>query len=211
MTAHASLKSDASPADAPRATPHPVWLAALLCLLAAALVRPTLRAFAPEVAVSVWLAGDEIDDPWGRPYAERFVGPRSSLLYSVGPNGVDEQLTGDDLPALQQEWHCLIAGTPTFLVLAALLLAWTRVPTWRRPRGPLGQEVLRSLALASAPALSLAWQPVEIRPGLRGSASPTPSIVRSCCATPGDYVARRSRCEHRVAPRALPERISTGC
>jgi len=38
-------------------------------------------------------------DGWNRPFVYRMAGEGPPILYSIGPNGIDEQGTGDDLKA----------------------------------------------------------------------------------------------------------------
>lgn len=43
------------------------------------------------------LRSEAITDPWGRPYQYRFVYGSVYELYSLGPNGRDDRLAGDDI------------------------------------------------------------------------------------------------------------------
>jgi hypothetical protein len=41
---------------------------------------------------------DEIIDPWGQPLKYKVNNERYLFIYSIGPNGLDEQGKGDDIP-----------------------------------------------------------------------------------------------------------------
>ena len=126
-----------------------------------------------------WLAGrtpvardTEVVDPWGRPYRwrpqvpSRYDVPRPelpintvpSLMYSVGPDGVDDEGSGDDIESTGRS-HPARAWIPDQLrvllpVLGLLLLGWAGATgRWARaPRSSLRSETLRALGLAAYPA-----------------------------------------------------------
>lgn len=88
-------------------------------------------------------------DPWGHPYAYH-VGASGAVVYSVGPNGIDERGGGDDVTTDDKSYRCtdfssecgvtrrdvMFAG-PLLLALAgfALLLWRGGVAGWRLVRG----------------------------------------------------------------------------
>lgn len=114
-------------------------------------------------------------DPWGRPLvwrpripdryeASRYVPPTPYLLYSVGPDGVDDDGAGDDLDAARSWGHpayrylparwlgdarALLLCAVVFLVaFAAITKRWARAP--RAPS--LLTELARALAISAWPA-----------------------------------------------------------
>jgi hypothetical protein len=103
-------------------------------------------------------------DPWGQHFRNA-PNAGGELAYSLGPNGVDEDMRGDDV--LVTPWRIRAFGQlPDFLFGLAALLAvlWEgfrgATSTLRKPRGSLPKEIARAAALGVVPALVLfvaAW------------------------------------------------------
>lgn len=159
-----------------------LWIALVLLLLAA-VVRPVWTAADPETAVDVALAertGQEHYywhkayereglpvDPWGREFREtyRTYGERTvgDTFYSVGPNGLDENGSGDDFsyPGVRTPHSPVTVGfTWAREILAGgavvLLGWWFGIALLAAPRSKtLTVEFARALALALPPVTAL--------------------------------------------------------
>lgn len=155
-------------------------LSALL-LLSSMIVLPVVRAVDPVLAVAINYAGDSsirdraaaltfgrddpmtveilgAPDPWGRPWHVHYTVP-----YSVGPDGLDAECGGDDVPAFKAYAHPLRAWTPeevlgwprlTLVIAGITLAAWTLLTyhVIRAPRNGLFVEALRAAFIAAVPA-----------------------------------------------------------
>ncbi len=151
---------------------------ALLVLVAAALVRPIARLVSPRIAVADQLGcepgetfskfldwqthevhdrhGTSIPlDPWGDPWIvwkeDRYV-----MVYSAGPNGLDDHGEGDDVVLYTWGWRGpgpafenVFYARPALFVLAAFLVALLVARRWARaPRSAAVQlELLRAARL----------------------------------------------------------------
>ena len=85
------------------------------------------------------------NDPWGHRYAYH-VGASGPVVYSVGPNGIDEHGGGDDVTTADKSYRCedfarecgvtredLEFGGPLAVAAAALaLLLWRGIAAGRR-------------------------------------------------------------------------------
>jgi hypothetical protein len=119
-------------------------------------------------------------------YSKSQGGP-PRLIYSIGPNGIDEGGLGDDLypdPYADALVSHAVAWAPDALLAMAALgtwwLAWARVRRrgWKAETAILLALVLPPCALT---AWSLVWIPVEVYAGM-SSTSPAPLAVSKALA-----------------------------
>lgn len=141
-------------------------LALLAALVALALVpglRPLLRQARPGMAT--WALAERQApgglpsartgvDPWGRGW---HAAPGPKFVYSIGPDGVDQQGKGDDLPAREPAADprlvTALAWGPELAGLAAFLCGWLALAKGRlrQPRGGRIAEAVRILVIAAGP------------------------------------------------------------
>jgi hypothetical protein len=142
--------------------------------VAAARGKPGGARWKPRKARGDWKGWFKARDPWGH----RLVGrktrpgfPKQPFIYSVGPNGTDEEGQGDDvLPTpLESRLGERLAGLKGSCIALALLLIWfVHGPDVRTPRSPqLGREVLRALNFSVGLFLFLLPGPVGLVLGRR--------------------------------------------
>jgi hypothetical protein len=106
-------------------------------------------------------------DPWERAFV---VGAEPARAYSVGPNGVDEHMLGDDVPVTRGRWLAFSRLPEALFGIAALLaIFWEGGravrSTLAKPRGSLPVELRRAVALGSVPAVLLfgiSWWVVDL-------------------------------------------------
>ena len=128
----------------------------------------------PELAVDLhsegWGWEGEVD-PWGRPLLSRsgafcrMLGGRTTLVYSCGPNGVDDGGAGDDLywrwrPA---GWKRLLSNYARFWLPLALVALW---PVWAAAVGRWARGAW--LALPAGGYSFLVWYAVGVLTCLNG-------------------------------------------
>ena len=146
--------------------------------------------------------GAPAPDPWGHPFRVRArtaadsardlhrlgiysksqqTGP-TRLLYSIGPNGIDEGGAGDDLypdPSADPLVSHAVAWAPDALLamaaLAAWWLAWARVRrrSWKAEAAILVALIVPPCALT---AYSLAWLPMEVFAGMISTSLVPPAL-----------------------------------
>lgn len=132
--------------------PRVAAVLALLCLVATPTAAPLLRLLRPDLAVAGAAARGAPVDPWGNPW----FGPTTGR-WSAGPDGHDDGLTHDDLPARHDDPHlALAAGWATEVGLAlAVAFTWLAMALGRlrARRGGVLVEGGRALLFASLPAV----------------------------------------------------------
>lgn len=146
-------------------------LALLAALAALALVpglRPLLRELRPGMAT--WALAERQApggspsmrtgvDPWGAGWHALPARPGAPFVYSIGPDGVDQQGKGDDVPAREPAADprlvTALAWGPELAGLAAFLCGWFALAKGclRQPRGRALGEAGRMLVLALGPWL----------------------------------------------------------
>lgn len=139
--------------------PRVAAVLALLCLVATPTAAPLLRLLRPDLAVAGAAARGAPVDPWGNPWFGPTTGPTNGPTngrWSAGPDGHDDGLTHDDLPARHDEPDlALAAGWATEVGLAlAVAFTWLAMALGRlrARRGGLLVEGGRALLFASLPA-----------------------------------------------------------
>lgn len=66
----------------------------------------------PASLKNVTEGGEAPLDPWGHPYAYRAEGSFEYVIWSFGPNGVDEKGDGDDVTRPRSPHPCAMCGWP---------------------------------------------------------------------------------------------------
>ncbi len=148
------------------------WLARPLAVaassdLAAWLVSPlgddhrmTGVAFERSVRRTNAVLHEDLTDPWGRPWRIERAGtsPRGPVMvrvYSVGPDGRDDDGANDDVVLRTRPGVAILRWSPLLGVAVACLLVWCwlAVRAFVAPRaGHVGVEVWRAVQVASLPA-----------------------------------------------------------
>lgn len=150
-----------------------VWSLAVLCVVVGPLTPSFVRLVSDRFAIALaaggghtaslngasWVGRSYAIDPWGRPLIFQGAPTAEGRLYSVGPNGRDEQGGGDDVVPAKTDVMIgvLLDGTPLASVCLACLLVWClHGPFVHRPRSPnKRKELLRGAVAASGPLVYL--------------------------------------------------------